>query len=764
MSVRANVHPAVESLRAYGLGKLTDSTVADLIFHHLETCAECRSKVAAVSSDCFVQRMRDAHAPAGHSIPTRAGNETAVSGNPARPSATTSPFVPDLPPELQNHPQYEVQRELGRGGMGVVYLAKNKLMERLEVLKVMSRALLDREGGVERFLREIRSAAMLNHPNVATAYSALQVGDLFVFAMEYIEGEDLAKSVKARGPLPVVNACYYVQQAGLGLQHAFEKGMVHRDIKPQNLIMARGAKRQVVKVLDFGLAKVIREKGEDKELTGTGRMLGTPEYIAPEQAMDAAHADIRADIYGLGCTLYYLLAGHAPFKGRSLYEILHAHQTATAKPLNELRPDVPAELAAVVAKMIAKKPEERYQTPMEAAQALLPFIKAGPRPAVSRVLSSGKGTRIGADASHDNEFGAGASKLSSAALPAEAPKKSKKRRQGTKTVAARRWRRPGALAAAVSACVALILMAVILVKLQVGPSASGKTTTTQPAEEAFVILDIDQPGAEVRIDGGKITHIIPGDKRPFEVALDPKKPHTLEVKRDGFAVYKQDIELKVGESKPIKVSLRPNPPPPSPPALFVIPSDVEGPVYGAWEIKGKELVQPRWVWGGRLLFGDKKWADYDFTVDAQMRDRNCGFGMMFRNTGVGLHVDPGDGANVHKDYLIFVVGAFGNTHHCLQQILDSNSSSLGNTVLAPDQQLKNGEWYTARVSVRGNRVQCYLQGEKLFDVLTNAPPAGLPGLMTWDAAYTFRNIKITDPSGKVLLEGVPGADDLRVKP
>ena len=134
--------------------------------------------------------------------------------------------IASLPPELANNPQYEVLRELGRGGMGVVYLAKNKLMDRLEVLKVVNKALLDRPGAVGRFLREIRAAAKLNHAHVVAAYSAVQSGDLLAFAMEYVEGEDLAKLVQTQGPLPVLDACSYVRQAALGLQHAFEKGAV----------------------------------------------------------------------------------------------------------------------------------------------------------------------------------------------------------------------------------------------------------------------------------------------------------------------------------------------------------------------------------------------------------------------------------------------------------------------------------------------------------------------------------------------------------
>ena len=190
--------------------------------------------------------------------------------------------------------------------MGVVYLARNTLMDRLEVLKVVN-------WSADRFVREIQAAARLRHPNVVGAYSAQRLGDLLVFAMEYVPGEDLARVVKARGPLPVAHACHYAYQAAQGLQHAHEQGMVHRDIKPSNLILTRDGNRPVVKILDFGLAKGVSETGVDGSLTAEGAMLGTPDYVAPEQTLDAA----RADIYSLGCTLYHLLTGRPPFVGRS---------------------------------------------------------------------------------------------------------------------------------------------------------------------------------------------------------------------------------------------------------------------------------------------------------------------------------------------------------------------------------------------------------------------------------------------------------------
>ena len=203
----------------------------------------------------------------------------------------------------------------------------------------------------------------------------MRLGQSLVLAMEYVEGLDLAKMVKTKGPLPIAHACYFIHQAALGLQHAHERGMVHRDIKPANLILARDGKKAIVKVLDFGLAKVTSEGQTDSGLTREGQMLGTPDYIAPEQIRDAQSADIRADIYSLGCTLYYLLTGGPPFRGEHLWDVYQAHFSMEAGPLNLVRPEVPVELAAVVAKMMAKEPGRRFQTPGEVARALTPFFK-----------------------------------------------------------------------------------------------------------------------------------------------------------------------------------------------------------------------------------------------------------------------------------------------------------------------------------------------------------------------------------------------------
>jgi serine/threonine protein kinase len=281
-----------------------------------------------------------------------------------------------IPPELAASSAYTDIRELGKGGMGVVYLAKNRLMDRVEVLKVVNRIHLEDPVIRERFLREIRAAAQLLHANVVVAYSAQEMGPSIVLAMEYVPGEDLQKVVKASGPLSVRRACTYASQVALGLQHAHERGMVHRDIKPSNILCTTQNKKTLVKIADFGLAKITSELHTDTNLTATGQALGTPLYMAPEQARDATTADIRADIYSLGATLYYLLAGKPPIEGKTYNDILIRLITEEPKAIETIRGDVSPELAAAIAKMLAKDPCNRFPTPNEVAKALLPFCKA----------------------------------------------------------------------------------------------------------------------------------------------------------------------------------------------------------------------------------------------------------------------------------------------------------------------------------------------------------------------------------------------------
>jgi serine/threonine-protein kinase len=281
---------------------------------------------------------------------------------------------------LQGHGQelvvgsYLILDCLDEGGMGRVFKARHLRLDRVVALKLIRPERLGHPHAVRRFQREARAAARLSHPNIVTVFDTDQVGPNHFIAMEYVEGVSLEKMLKRHGRLPAGQACSYISQAALGLQHAHERGLVHRDVKPGNLLVAVGGVQ--VKILDMGLARMAEGTDSDPasgELTETGVMMGTPDYVAPEQAIDTHRADIRADIYSLGCTLYHLLTGELPFPSESRLKKLLAHQQAEPEPVEKLRPDLPKGLGEVVRRMMAKRPEDRYQTPAEAAAALAPF-------------------------------------------------------------------------------------------------------------------------------------------------------------------------------------------------------------------------------------------------------------------------------------------------------------------------------------------------------------------------------------------------------
>jgi len=298
---------------------------------------------------------------------------------------------------------YVVLERLGEGGAGQVFKARHQRMHRVVALKIIRKELLGDPDTVARFQREIEVVSQLDHVNVVHAYDAGPAGGIFFLAMEYIEGIDLARLVKQSGPLTVAQACDYIRQAATGLQHAHERGLVHRDIKPPNFLVspvpgqkkttptkgpdssANGALAPwgVIKLLDLGLARLQRKVDGERTnfLTAAGpQMMGTPDYMAPEQALDFHEVDIRSDIYSLGCTFYFLVTGEPPFPGGTLAQKLMRHQQAEPTALPQQRKDVPGALNAVVQRMMAKQPADRFQTPADVVQALAPFARGSMRP------------------------------------------------------------------------------------------------------------------------------------------------------------------------------------------------------------------------------------------------------------------------------------------------------------------------------------------------------------------------------------------------
>jgi serine/threonine protein kinase len=698
------LHPTGQTLSNFSLDKLDDGQ-AEIINSHLKECADCQRVVAEMSSDSFLGRLRGAQEPSGK---PNTGTQGPVMSDEPGPKAKAG----TLPPDLADHPDYQIVRELGRGGMGVVYLAHNRLMGRDEVLKVVSKHLIERKGVLERFSREIRSAARLMHPNIVLAYSAFRSGESVVFAMEYVQGLDLAKLVKTKGPMSVAHASYFVHQAALGLQHAHEQDMVHRDIKPGNLMLTRKGDKSIVKVLDFSLAKATRESPLEGALTHEGQMLGTPDFIAPEQIRDAQSAGIQADIYSLGCTLYYLLTGGPPFEASSLYDLLQAHFSMDAQPLNLVRPEVPAELAALVAKMMAKDAGRRFQTPAEVAEALKPFFKkenagsVGLKPEVSQA-DRAEAKRTKADTGYVPTQRA-PNLVAAPSPPVQKPTETSR--------AALQWE-------------SLIDLKEVKPLTKAAPVVAERLRQRPPwvwpAIVAASLLSLVTLGIIIAIktNTGE-TKITAPDDKPFKADVD-------------------DVHVEFNPSK-IPAADRRAVAPGQVPAPKASRAHTRTAVVssGNWRVDGNELIKESEK--GLVLFGDPGWTDYDFAVDL-MRERDAGGCALFYRTVIQ-----------DENHLDFRIAVDGDCQ--LDSYYEGKMRELRGCLF----QQVSGKWYHALISVRGKRIVCSLRNDEGAEIVNldaadreNLHPLGRVGLWGSKSPYRFKNIKVSSPDHGILWEGLP---------
>jgi serine/threonine protein kinase len=673
-------HPTPADLAAFAVGKLSDADAVG-IAGHLADCHACRQVAESAPGDSFVARVKDARPRAAAVLPA------------------------ELPPELASHPRYRILRELGRGGMGVVYQARQTVMDRQVVIKVINKALVEHPAALERFRREARAAARLSHPNIVTAYDAEQAGDLQLLVMEFVPGKSLAEVLQQQGPLPVARACDCARQAALGLQHAFEQGMVHRDVKPQNLMLTP---QDQVKILDFGLAKLASEAAPGKGLTADNAYMGTPDYSAPEQAQDARSADIRADLYSLGCTLYCLLAGRPPFQEETAVQTILAHLQKEPIPLPEVRPDVPPELWDVVTRLLAKDPERRYQTPAEVAQVLAPF-GAGPAPALEPAAPSAPfpapATVAGADTSRLPVV-----PLARSAAPAGGPTVAAPRSQ-------RRWPGPGVGVAA-------------LLVLAAGGWCLGEVILRAKTPRGTLVLEVSDPDAEIRVDGTRWEVRVAGEREPIRIDLD-EGPHQLKVTKGNVVVLSEKVTITAGKAAHVKARLVP----PELPAGKPAPADraparpepgdrplfngkdlggwvFNGPDTRAWQVSGDELVG-----SGTGPAPDQTWLltdrDYtDFVLRFQFR--------LFRgtNSGVALRAVPGEFVSTRKSR---------EHRHLEVNVQDDRAPSPpltgalywsvnGSVYLPPDRHARLGpadSWNDMEVELRGTGLRVSVNGDEV---------------------------------------------------
>ncbi|MCZ2344287.1 MAG: serine/threonine protein kinase [Bacteroidales bacterium] len=267
--------------------------------------------------------------------------------------------------------KYRLLELLGVGGMGAVYLCEHMFMKRLVALKVLPIEKMGDPSALARFYREAQAVAAMDHPNIVRAYDIDKFESMHFLVMEYVDGTSIQEIVARHGPIAPERIANYAAQAALGLQHAHELGLVHRDIKPGNLLLERSG---VIKILDMGLARFFDRKSDNlTEKFDQNCVLGTADYLAPEQAVTNV-VDIRADIYALGGSMYFALTGQSPFPDGTIASKLMSHQTKEPKPITDFRDDVPQDILNIIQTMMRKDPDARYQTPAELYQALQPWL------------------------------------------------------------------------------------------------------------------------------------------------------------------------------------------------------------------------------------------------------------------------------------------------------------------------------------------------------------------------------------------------------
>ncbi len=385
--------PGRETLFQYSVGAL-DAEQRQALDEHLECCGACQATILTLddADDTVAGRLR-----------TPPGSESFLAEPQLRDALATAMAMPLSAPNAKGRcepeegraaemprtlGEYQLMEELGHGGMGTVYKALQTKLDRVVAVKVLSRGRSGDRQAIHRFEREMKAVGKLAHPNIVQAYDAREIDGMPVLIMEFVDGLDLAEIVRRIGSVSVAEACELVRRTALALQYAHEHGLVHRDIKPSNIMLSSSLShsgKEEVKLLDLGLARFyaegdggVRPVSAGEEMTDTGQAMGTADYMAPEQASDSRTVDIRADIYSLGCTLYKLLSGRAPFSGpeyRGTLDKLNAHVHRPVAPIRNLVPEVPERLAAVLDRMLAKDPGDRFATPADVATVLEPFCR-----------------------------------------------------------------------------------------------------------------------------------------------------------------------------------------------------------------------------------------------------------------------------------------------------------------------------------------------------------------------------------------------------
>lgn len=379
--------PSPKIIFQYTEGRLENADATELQ-QHLNSCTACSRLLQDLSAESVPASRDPGDTIALDKSANKSDDGDFQLGSDPTPldGLTTKRRRKDTPifAEGQLIGKYRIIKLVGKGGMGQVFQARHAKLDRIVALKTLTQAHVPLPESLERFEREMKAVARLDHPNIVRAFDADETDGVHYFVMEYLEGESVAKILKTSGAMPVAEACLLAQQVAIGLSHIHEHKLIHRDIKPANLIVTPDG---TVKILDLGLALLNDNTLDASDLTTSGLVIGTPDFMACEQLEDMRTVDIRADIYSLGATLYALLAGHGPFAGNAYQSTLKkiaAMATKDPPPITKHRDDIPAALETVLEKMLQKEPEDRYQSPDEVITALQPFVDPQQAPLHSR--------------------------------------------------------------------------------------------------------------------------------------------------------------------------------------------------------------------------------------------------------------------------------------------------------------------------------------------------------------------------------------------
>ena len=477
------------------------------------------------------RRIRPAHGSSQGRRRTAAGT---VSPKPAH--EVSSPELPQGRAKSLILGGYTILDRIGSGGMGQVFKAEHHRMKRLVAIKTLPAKLMKDPAAVARFQREVEAAAKLRHPNIVAADDADEANGVHFLVMEYVDGRDLASLVKKHGPLPIPLAIDYILQAARGLEYAHSEGVIHRDIKPANLLVD---KKSIVKILDMGLARIEadREAATQAELTADGTVMGTVDYMAPEQAVSTRNVDARADIYSLGCTLCYLLTGKPTYCGESLMQRMLAHRESPIPSLHALRSEIPEQLDVIFARMVAKRAEDRYQTMSEVVAELEPFASGASTLARMNAGAASAGPShlsFPSDPTITGRGNAPTKVLQTRLLQSALQSQSKPAVGGSRKSL---WISGIAMAAAV-------LLATIVWELR---STAGT-----------LVVEINQPGASLRVLtlGGTVEAAQFAEKGGLSIAIGAGR-YRLQVVKAGFRSFAQDFSITSGDVQTINVALEP---------------------------------------------------------------------------------------------------------------------------------------------------------------------------------------------------------------